>query len=170
MTNGVVELLVQGDMRTVNYVDQVVSAALVDPGVIQVLVDCIIGAEEGLAMRAADALQKICAQRPELLYPYKAKLVTIALSVNQPEVQWHMAQILPTHNLTAIEASKLATLWENDFYKSESSIVKTFALQAMADVSGRYPVASDKLHEMIVYALDKGTPAMRARARKLNTK
>lgn len=45
-------------------------------------------------MRAGDALEKVCRQRPEWLAPDAERILDDVGAVDQPSVQWHVAQIL----------------------------------------------------------------------------
>ncbi len=161
----IVSLLSEGDKRTVNNVDTVVAYTLKDNQAADVLVACLRSRDEGLAMRAADALEKVFAKQPGLLTPYTSQLVKTLLSCSQKEVQWHLAQILPSMPLTKDQTSQAAKIWIDNFYHSKSSIVRTFSLQAMHDVSGNNPDLRSVYEGMISYALAKGTPAMKSRAK-----
>jgi hypothetical protein len=123
--------------------------------------------DEGLAMRAADALQKVFIRQPELVQPHTSQLVALLLTHSQKEVRWHLAQILPHLNLTKDQVKQVAQIWQDDFYNSTSSIVKTFSLQAMHDIAVHHPELQPVFDEMIAYALQNGTAAMRARAKRL---
>jgi hypothetical protein len=167
MIRDIPTLLAEGDKRTVSHVDEVVRRVLEEPHNLRVLIDCTSPGHEGMAMRAADALQKVHVIQPELLLPYADELVRICLSNPQQEVQWHLAQILPTLQLSSDDIRSLTALLKDNFYGSKSSIVKTFSLQAMADIAERHRRFSTDRDEMIAFALSKGTPAMRSRAKKL---
>lgn len=161
----IISLLSEGDKRTVNNVDKVVAYTLKDNRTADVLVACLRGKDEGIVMRASDALEKVFAKRPGLLAPYTSQLVETLLSCSQKEVRWHLAQILPSMPLTKDQMSQAAKIWVDDFYHSKSSIVRTFSLQAMHDVSGNIPGSRPEYERMISYALTKGTPAMKSRAK-----
>ena len=117
-------------------------------------------------MRAADAIEKISAQRPELLRPHKRTLLAMAGSTNQQEIRWHAALIIPRLELTTKErAVALDILF--DYLRDKSSIVKTFAMQAIWDLAA----ADAKLKSQIIPLIEEltqiGTAAMRARGRKI---
>lgn len=50
-----------------------------------------------------------------------------------------------------------------DFMFNESSIVKTFSLQLMADLAAKEPTLQPEVLPQIWETLESGTPAMRAR-------
>ena len=77
-------------------------------------------------------------KHPELLQPYKGKILRRVALIDQQEVRWHVAQILPrlrlTHKERDLAVSILLTYLEN-----KSSIVKTFTMQALADLASQSP-------------------------------
>lgn len=161
----IISLLSEGDKRTVNNVDTVVAYTLKDNQAANLLVACLQSRDEGLAMRAADALVKVFAKQPGLLTPYTSQLVETLLSCSQKEVRWHLAQVLPFLPMTKDQVHQAAKIWVDDFYHSKSSIVRTFSLQAMHDISGNNPDLRPEYERMISFALAEGTPAMKSRAK-----
>jgi hypothetical protein len=117
-------------------------------------------------MRAADAVEKITAQRPELLKPHKRKLLEIAGGTDQQEVRWHAALMIPRLELNARERLVAVDILF-DYLRDRSSIVKTFAMQGLADLAVKDPLLRRKLLPLLQELTEIGTPAMRARGRKL---
>ena len=50
-------------------------------------------------MRAADAAEKISVKCPEYLKPFKKKLLNEIAKSEEQEVRWHVAQMIPRHDL-----------------------------------------------------------------------
>jgi hypothetical protein len=154
-----------GSRGSIGRSNEVVAEVLARPAYFRHVFEGIASDDAIVRMRAADAVEKITAQRPELLRPFKTKLLAIAGSSDQQEVRWHAAVMLPRLALTRKErAVALDILF--DYLRDKSSIVKTFAMQAMWDL------ASDtKLKAQIIPLIEEltlvGTAAMRARGRKL---
>src|SRR5690606_22993415 len=88
---------------------------------------------------------------------------------SQKEVRWHMAQILPHLQLTDKESLRALNIWKKDFHTSNSSILKTFSMQAVADLSRNHLRFVAEAKQMIAEALDNGTPAMQSRAKNLQS-
>jgi hypothetical protein len=122
--------------------------------------------EAVLRMRASDAVEKICRRRPEWLAPHKLALLGIAGGSDQIEVRWHMAQILPRLSLTPRERVVAIDILF-DYLEDRSSIVKTHAMQALADFAGSSPNLKSRILPLLGELTQIGTPAMRARGRKL---
>ena len=119
-----------------------------------------------IRLRAADASEKASRHRPELLQPFKAELVGLLAETAEQELRWHLAQIVPRLKLTPNERSRVVSVLR-DYLNDRSSIVKTFAMQALADLAiadaALWPATKALLEELTRI----GTPAMRARGRKL---
>jgi hypothetical protein len=120
-------------------------------------------------MRAADAIEKASALNPKLLQPYKGIILKKIAAISQQEVRWHVAQILPRLKLTAKERD-LAVSILFDYLEDKSSIVKTFAMQGLADLTQSDSYLRKRIIPALEFLTANGTPAMRARGRKLLTK
>ncbi len=62
---------------------------------------------------------------------------------------------------------QLATSSLNSYLEDRSSIVKTCALQGLADLAQDEPSIRPRVGEILRVAIRNGTPAMKARSRKL---
>jgi len=80
-------LLREGDRGTVGHVVEVVEAVLQEPKLVRTLVRCMLGADEGTRMRAADALEKVSRQHVEELQPYIGALLSLLEEEEQPELR-----------------------------------------------------------------------------------
>jgi hypothetical protein len=116
--------------------------------------------------RAADALEKLTANRPVLLEPFKEALFRMACENRQKEVRWHLAQMLPRLSLRHGEISAAFSLLEG-YLEDRSVIVKVCAMQAMYELSLREPALRSRLRALVETSCRAGAPAMRARGRKL---
>ena len=119
-----------------------------------------------LRMRAADAAEKVSRKNPELLKPYKAELLGLMAEADQQELRWHLGAIVPRLPLNYRERHRAAASLE-DYLEDRSSIVKTFALQGLTDLAKNDPDLRPPVVERLREAERSGTPAMRARSRKL---
>ena len=155
-----------GTRRSIGRSNQVVAEVLGKPALFPHLVAALTSEDEVLRMRSADAIEKITAQRPDLLQPFKKKFLAVANGTTQQEVRWHAALILPRLKLTATE-SAVAVEILFDYLRDKSSIVKTFAMQGLADLAARDPQLQSKIRPLLEELTEIGTPAMRARGRKL---
>jgi hypothetical protein len=163
------ESLQGGDRRSIGKSNDVVKRLLHDPALFDVLISGMLLHDPLIRMRCADAAEKVTAIHPEYLVAYKPLLLNTLAKVEQPEVQWHVAPMLARLPLSAAEQKAVIDILLAQM-NSRSSIVKTFATQALFDLAKRYPrlqpLALRHIQELTV----SGTPAMKARGRKLLTR
>jgi predicted thioredoxin/glutaredoxin len=164
--NRLVHKLAEGDMRSKGRSEQIVKEVLIKPTLFPELIDALDTGHPGVRMRASDAIEKITRQRPELLQPFKQKILRLLTGSDQQEVRWHLAQIVSRLSLTPKEREKSFSVLEA-YLKDKSSIVRTFAMQAMADLAESDPAYRSRAVRVMKTALKSGTPAMQSRARKL---
>lgn len=160
------KMLEGGDRRSIGRSNEVVARVLEAPALIDVLFDGMAGDDPLLRMRCADAAEKISAARPDLLRAHKTALLGPLARIEQKEVRWHVAPMLARLTLSQAE-SKCVVDTLLAYTNDRSSIVKTMAMQALADLALR----DDKLRPAVLRHIRElvaiGTPAMRARGRML---
>lgn len=120
-----------------------------------------------VSMRAADALEKVSARHPERLHPLKDEFLARLPEIDQMEVRWHVAQMLPRLNLTREERHTQAVPVLLDYLRAKSRIVQTFALQALADFARADPHLRPRVRRLVEEAGRTGSPAVRSRSRHL---
>ncbi len=163
------EMLSGGDRRSIGRSNAVVAEVLAEPGLFGVLFEGLLYSDPLIRMRCADAVEKITVTHPEYLQPYKPRLLEQVASIDQQEVRWHTAQLIPRLALTPEERSRAVSILDS-YLSDKSSIVKTFAMQALAELAAQ----DDSLREVILPKLEtltrQGSPAMQSRGRKLLAK
>jgi hypothetical protein len=158
-------MLEDGDRRSSGRADEVARVVLREPRRFRELMKCLWNEKAVVRMRAADAAEKITARKPRLLDRYKVELLGLLAEAEQIELRWHLALMVPRLPLTAPERQRAAALL---FYlEDRSSMVKTFALQGLTDLLGNNLARRSKVKQLLEEAAPSGTPAMKARARKL---
>lgn len=110
--------------------------------------------------------KKVTRKHHDLLDPYKKELLGLLAESQQQEMRWHLAVMVPRLTLNARER-QAAVSSLNSYLQDRSSIVKTFALQGLADLAQNEPSLRSKVLEILREATRNGTPAMKARSRKL---
>jgi hypothetical protein len=157
------------DRRSIGKSNQVVAEVLAAPNLFGILFDGMLDADPVLRMRCADAIEKITIPHPEYLRPYKKKLIRHVAKIEQQEMRWHVAQLFSRLTLTSKERRVVVDIL-SDYLKDESKIVKTFSMQALADIAAQ----DDDLRAPIIKRLEEltrlGSPAMKARGKKLLAK
>ncbi|MFA6972008.1 MAG: helix-hairpin-helix domain-containing protein [Gallionella sp.] len=162
----ILKMLEGGDRRSIGRSNEVVALVLEKPELFNELVAGITLDDPLLRMRCADAVEKITALHPEKLTPYKRALIEDWSQIEQKQVRWHVAAMLSRLQLTESEQTHVIDIlltYTND----PSSIVKTAAMQSLADIAMR----DEKLRPFVLRHIEElsiiGTPVMRARGRHL---
>jgi len=160
-------LLQDGDRRTVGKVADAVRLAVGKPKYITELMDLLSDPRPEVRMRAADALEKATVQQADMLAPHKDQLLELTEDAQQSEVRWHLAQIVTRLDLNAEEIDDLSEVFGRWFRRAASKIVRTAALQAMFDLAQKEPALLDETLKMLEDGINSPVPALNARARKL---
>jgi hypothetical protein len=130
------------------------------------LITCLLDDDRVVCMRAADAAEKISREKPFLLQTYKHALLGLLREARQKELRWHLALMIPRLNLTAAERDRAQEALVA-YLEDRSSIVKTFAMQGLADLARQAPEIFEEVIDRLRILTRTGTPAMKARGRKL---
>lgn len=135
------------------------------------LFDALLGGlehEEPLVrMRSAYAVSKAAAERPDLLQPHKGRFIDrLTAPDNSHLCRACLLQAVRSLTLTPEDIALLTDLLL-DFMHSDSSIVKTFSLHLLVEFAEADESLRPTVMPLLWKALETGTPAMRARARKL---
>jgi len=158
--------LTGSDRRSIGKSAQVVAAVLAHPEDFGAVFEGMLADDPILHLCGADAIEKNTAQRPELLLPFKRRLLERLAKIDQPEVRWHVAQLLPRLALTPRQRRASVELLRT-FLQDESRISRTFAMQALADLAVQEAKLRDPAVRLLTSLTRTGSPAMQARGRKL---
>ncbi|HEX2330040.1 MAG TPA: hypothetical protein VHN74_15040 [Candidatus Angelobacter sp.] len=163
---GLLRLLEGGDRRSTGQSDRVVSMIRQDPSLFAELISGLWSENALVRMRSADAAEKASRDDSKLLAPYANELLGLMCETQDKELRWHLAVIAPR---VATTASRRKLAWENlrAYLDDTSSIVRTFALQGMADVATSDATFRPEVIELLEDARRSGSAAMKARSRKL---
>lgn len=164
--HSILKKLAGGDRRSIGRSNEVAAEVLSSPALFSRVFEGLSDEDSIVRMRAADAVEKITAQRPELLRPYKRKLLAIAGRTDQQELRWHAALMIPRLQLSRKERAVVVDIFF-DYLRDRSSIVKTFAMQGLADLASKDSSLRTKILPLLEELTEIGTPAMRARGRKI---
>ena len=155
-----------GDRRSIGNVRAVVAAVGKEPGLFKTLVAGLFDRDPVVRMRAADAMEKLSADDPRLLQPFKSNLVDLAQQTRQQELRWHLAQMIPRLDLTPPETNTATDIFV-DYLRDDSKIVVTFAMQALVDLAVKKGSVSPRVLSAVQNLSHTGSPAVKARGKKL---
>ncbi len=164
----IIDYLTGGDLRSISRVDQLVKQ-INSQADFDELFDFLSAAERLIAMRAADAVEKITRQRSDYLTEHKAQFIALLANAKQKEFKWHLAQLAGRFNFSGTE---LATVWQQLQHwltdSKESKIVRVNALQALFDLSCDNGYYQKQFAAIVSQIKDEAAPSIAARLKKLN--
>ena len=164
--NSILQKLAGADRRSIGRSDEVVTDVLANPLLFKELFKGLFSDDLIIRMRSADAIEKITAQHPEYIRRYKRALVYRVAQTDQQEIRWHFAQMVPRLDLNEQE-SKFVIKTLVSYLHDKSSIVRTFSMQALADLAERNRRLRPRVTALLSKLVEMGTPAMKSRGRKL---
>jgi hypothetical protein len=127
--------------------------------------------EKQLAIRAAEAIDEITRKHPEFLVPHKAQLLTLLTTADHHEIKWHIAQWLPRIPLLDDDLGhvwRLLSYWAHN--PNEGKIIRVHALQALHELSTRYPSLEGSFREILITLEKTKAPALQTAINKLKGK
>ncbi len=159
-----------GKRNSIGEAVAVANIVLAKPELFEDLFDMLKNEDSLIRMRAAYAISKIADSRPDLLQPHKDHLLDYLADPGSGHLaRACMLQALHKMPLTAEDISLLKDMLRG-FMFSDSSIVKTLSLHMLVEFADNDPSLRSEVIPILWQALECGTPAMRARARKLMKK
>jgi hypothetical protein len=162
----VLSRLAGADRRSIGQANEVAALVEKNPIAFNELITGLWFSDPLVAMRAADAAEKVTRKNPALLQPYKNALLRLAAETLQQELRWHLAVMIPRLKLNDNQRKRaISCLYA--YLDDPSSIVRTCALQGFADLARDNPGIRARVAETLREAARAGSPAMKARSRKL---
>jgi hypothetical protein len=162
----ILELLKGGDRRSIGRSEHVATMVSKNLQLFPELIAGLWSKDPLVRMRAADATEKATRKNAQLLIPYREELLGLLAETREQELRWHLAVIVPRLALNPKERTRVIFSL-NGYMQDRSSIVKTFALQGLADLARDDARIRSTVIEILREAKRGGTPAMKARSRKL---
>lgn len=164
--HAILKKLQGGDRRSIGRVDEVIGIVLGSPSLFEELINGLFTDDPLVRMRSSDAVEKITLVKPDLLKPYKRKLIRLAADTEQQEVRWHMAQILPRLTLKPGDRKTIVDILFT-YLNDQSKIVVTLTLQALADFAAEDINLRPRVVRVLEDLTETGSPAIKNRGRKL---
>lgn len=87
-------MLTGGHHNSLGRTEEVVALVRADRTRLDELFATLADPDEVVRMRAGDALEKVCRERPDWFLAYVDRLLGDVGQIEQPSVQWHVAQML----------------------------------------------------------------------------
>jgi hypothetical protein len=128
------------------------------------LVECLWDPEPIVAAGAADALEHLTRDQPDLLKTWKEPLLGLLAEAAEKRLRWNLALTIPRMQLSVAQCRRAAAALRS-YLEDKSSIVKTAALHGLADLACQDASLLPEVLDLLRIAGRSGTPAMRARSR-----
>lgn len=132
-------MLTGGDPRALKNCDEVVDLVLRSPERTGELFDSVFSTDEIVRMRASDALEKVCAERPDLVQPFVGRVLDDMAAVDQPSVQWHLAQIVARLTLTDEQQAQAVETLHHNLLTYDDWILTNLTLASLAELARSDP-------------------------------
>lgn len=161
----ILEMLAGGDRRSIGRVPEVIELVERQPGRLRELIEGIEHNDPVVRMRAADAVEKLTRGRAAWLEDHREALLRAARA-EQKEVRWHVAPMLSRLQWPLGDLVLVVEILKG-YLEDKSSIVRTNAMEALADLAERDVRLLSDLVPMLEHLTATGSAAMRSRGRKL---
>ena len=161
-----VDMLRGGDHRSIGRADEVVDIVLSSPSRFDEVFNGILSDDSLIRMRCADAAEKIAKTRPNLLAPFKEKLIGEVALIDQQEVQWHLAQMMAYLQYTDEETATVVRILRG-LLSSKSRIVVVSSLDTLTELATRDASLRESVIKDIENAMENGAPSVKSRGKRL---
>lgn len=122
--------------------------------------------DKDVCERAARTLKKISEADAGALYAWRKELIKEAFRTKDVRVQWNLSILLGRLPLKGRDKAVVVDLMYERL-QDKSGLNRALAMQALMDLSENDAALRKRVVPIVREALEGGTPAMRARARKL---
>jgi len=160
-------ILTGGNPRSLERTEEVVTLVLGNSTRLNELHACLLEDDQIIRMRASDALEKVCRQQPEWLQPYIPQLLTEIALIDQPSVQWHLAQILGEVELTPQQRVAARDILKRNLAEKKDWIVVNYSMETLAKLSKNDDQLRTELLTILKGLLSDPHKSIVSRARKL---
>lgn len=133
------------------------------------LIDAMVGGDAQLAIGAASVADSITRVRPDLLVPFRARLIDEAGRIAEPGVRTRVALMVPRVKLDPKERSRAMALFDG-YLKSDNDDVAIAGLTALGDLATDDATLRKRVTHILERHAKSGSAAMQARAQKILTR
>ncbi len=134
-------MLKGGHPNSLGRTEDVVAMVLADRARLEELFATMANPDEVVRLRVGDALEKVCRKQPGWFVPHVERLLGDLGRIEQPSVQWHVAQMLQhlRHRLTADQAGRATGLLQQNLASSTDWIVLNVTMDVLTDWANHDP-------------------------------
>ena len=161
------KLLSGGDLRSIGKSDSIVSN-IDNQDDFDGLFQCLFHNDRIVAMRAADAVEKITVSNPSYLRKHKMEIIELCNTAEYKELKWHLALLVPRLNYGGEDFDHIWNLlskWATN--KDESKIVRVNSLQGLFELSKQERGLAQNLDLIFTELERENIPSLNARIKNI---
>ena len=153
MTEPFTDLLAGGRPNSLGRTHEVVDLVLANRSRLEELFVALGDPDQLVRLRVGDALEKVCREQPEWFMPHVDRLIDDVGRIEQPSVQWHVAQMLDhlRDGLSEEQAWRATALLQDNLTGSTDWIV----LNVTMDVLARWAGSDQQLARWLAPVLER---------------
>jgi hypothetical protein len=161
-----IDKLKGGDLRSIGRADEVVTDVQKNHSLFSEVFTGLYHDDPIVRMRSADVVEKVTRTNPELLSGVEKEVIEELSQIEQQEVCWHLALLLPRLSYTQKQEKEIFDILLR-YLSHKSKIVNVNAMEALAMLANNNRALSWKVENIIKSKIASGSPAIQARGRKL---
>lgn len=133
------DMLKGGHPNSLGRTAEVVDIVLADRARLSELFTAIVDPDPLVRLRVGDALEKVCREQPGWFVTYIDRLLSDLGQIDQPSVQWHVAQMLQhlRIDLSDAQAQQATELLQRNLSTSTDWIVLNVTMDILAEWATR---------------------------------
>ena len=155
-----------GDLRSIGRADEVVSDIQQNKSLFTEVFRGFYHDDPIVRMRSADVVEKITRTNPEFLSGFEKTIIKELSQIEQQEVCWHVALLLPRLSYTRKQEDEIIEILKR-YLSHKSKIVNVNAMEALAMLAIKNHALKQYVTNTIKSKVATGSPAIQARGRKL---
>ena len=162
----VLDKLKGGDRRSIGRADEVVSDIQKNQSLFKEVFNGLYIDDHVVRMRSADVVEKISRKNPGLLAGFEKTIIKELSQIEQQEVCWHIALLLPRLSYTQAQEKEILEILKR-YLSHKSKIVNVNAMEALAMLATKNNTILRDVKQIIKLKVASGSPAIQARGKKL---
>ena len=162
----VLDKLKGGDRRSIGRADEVVSDIQKNQSLFKEVFNGLYIDDHVVRMRSADVVEKISRKNPGLLAGFEKTIIKELSQIEQQEVCWHIALLLPRLSYTKAQEKEILEILKR-YLSHKSKIVNVNAMEALAMLATKNNTILRDVKQIIKLKVASGSPAIQARGKKL---
>lgn len=164
--SAIIQKLLGGEGYPIGRISEVAEAVMQNPDLFREVFAGMFVNHADLSVRCADVIERVSAQQPELLDPFKLDLFKLAHETQDHALRWQVVLLLP--RLWLVPEDYDAVFEVFDLYlQDENEVVRMYSMEALARLSRKEKVLRLRGLKVLEDLKEHPNIIMRLRAEKL---